>query len=303
MCVGRFFLAFLLMQAFLFADEKLSVSEPIEEKILHEIMLACNTHELSGPKLLSHTKQLVAWSSKHHQSHDYMNSSLKFFLNSAKRVPCFNARSISGMLDNFETHLKAYMHPIKQGKGSAWYDKNLFDRFTEAVRAQLILGLSNNFDSFKKDPEIILSQLALEIAAVAQEEHTIEQLRHTIIRFLELSLGKIVWSPLDQEKSWESLKTISNQLARLMKADIIQEVADLDDLLWTAVERYCLFIELTGSTLSDTFYAKVKHELAHENILFVALGEQNDCMRSKGMHLMQTIETAQTNAQKARSSL
>jgi len=116
-----------------------------------------------------------------------------------------------------------------------------------------------------------------------------ELLRQMLIRFLEVGLNKLVWSPKEADKSWESVKTMSHQLAALMEYNIINDLNDLDELYWSLLHRYRYFIELHSTDLSLSFYQQVKADIMNKNLMLLELEEQETFIESKASCLLHAV--------------
>jgi len=232
------------------------------------------------------------------QPRDYIRSVFKLFGNLLKGAEYVNPYAFSSLLDELPHHLRTYFTAQKARaylKNTALYDANMFDRFKETVNNMLYIKFSSEYESFKQDPEQFLTNLSNEIVGIAQEEVSIEQLRQGIIRFCEIGLGKIIWSPYDKEKTWESVKTISNQLATLIEYNILDDVNDLDDLYWTLINRYCHFLDLMGIDMPTTFYQHVKNDLSSQELLLFELEEQDaTIVEAKIQYFTRTLLEAET---------
>ena len=240
---------------------------------------------------------LLQYGNKTRQSRAYTYSLVKLFSNILKGSEYVNAYAFSTLLEQLPNTLKDYFIVRKAENylgNKTLYDVDMLDRFKEVVNAMLYTKFTSEFEVFKKEPGEFLDNLSGEIMQIAEEEMSIEQLRQSIIRFLEIGLSKLVWSPEDEGKTWKSVKTVSHQLATLVDNNILVDVNDLDDLFWTLVYRYCYFLDITGSDLSIEFYEKVKSDIAGQQLLFLELEEQEDrLVESKASYLTRSLLQAE----------
>ncbi len=239
---------------------------------------------------------LLQYGNKTKQSRAYTYSLVKLFSNILKGSEYVNSYAFSTLLEQLPNTLKDYFI-VKKGENcfgnKTLYDADTLDRFKKMVNIKLYTKLSSEFEVFKKEPEKFLDILSGEIMQIAEEEMSIEQLRQSIIRFLEIGLSKLVWSPEDEGKTWESVKTVSHQLATLVDNNILVDVNDLDDLFWTLVYRYCYFLDITGLNLPIEFYEKVKSDIAGQQLLFLELEEQDSLLESKTSYLTRSLLQAE----------
>jgi len=246
---------------------------------LENIMLASSQGSVGDRFFVDALKNFCSFSTKMIESHQFVEDGLRFFINTGKRVVGIKDSLVIDSIEALKNSLSSYMSPTLQSKYGNLY--NGIDLYREGIKNHLVMGLSSQFDLFKKDPNLVLNQLAFELAAYYEEELSTERLRKVAISLVDVALNKIVWSLHDQEKTWESVKAIAYEIIDLVKVDIINNPADLDDCLWTLVERYALFIELVGIGLSEDFYTKIQADLERNDLVFLLVPEQNSCMYSK----------------------
>ncbi len=124
--------------------------------------------------------------------------------------------------------------------------------------------LLEDFEQLKCNPEQTLTQLANDIYALIKDDQrdcTIEQLQHGVYSFLVRGFSSIVWCSDDQQDTWLNIKEIADQLELCAQKNLIDS-AMLEDLLWTLLQRYAYFIQLSGHQLSQEFYDAVHHDLS-----------------------------------------
>ena len=232
-------------------------------------------------QLLQHSKSMT----QHRRA--YIKSVIKLFGNKIKGAQYINAYAFSLMLDQlpdlFEEYfsLKRCLDPINS---------------TKKVYSILEETFLNKFDTFKQKPREFLDTLSHDIVESLQkdtefitEDISIEQLRQSIVRFLESCTSKLVWSPEDHEAIWDSAKKISKQFEVLIDRNIITDSSDLDDLYWSLIHRFCFFIDITGSDLPLEFYEKIRNDIASQQLLLLELDEQEKSIEPKMAHLKHAL--------------
>lgn len=265
----------------------------IIDQLLEGIMTELHTDKILPFDFVHSLERYSFFSAKTNQPHSALENGLRFFTNTAKRIPGFQSSLVVDLIQITRDTVLPYMHPTLRWKyESIAHVENSFELYKQGIQNCLVTGLSAQFDLFKKDPHFVLNQLAIELSAYYQEGLLIESIRKTVINLIDLSLGKIIWSVHDQENNWLSVKKIAALIVGLMNDDIIVNIADIDDLLWTLTERYALFLELVGIGLSDAYYAKVSRELNDKNCIFAFINEQNSCMYSKVDRLKSALNKA-----------
>jgi hypothetical protein len=175
---------------------------------------------------------------------------------------------------------------------------SVFAKLKKLIKKILFTAFNAHFDYFKSEPNKFLDTLANDIveeiksSELVQDHIDKEQLRGTLVRFLDTSIGKLVWSPLDQIDIWESFKQLSNDLVSLKNHEIISE-DDLDDLLTTLTQRFVYFLELTGSDLSPDTLIIIETDLSSDNLAINLLPEQEEYITTKREHILNAIKMTQ----------
>jgi hypothetical protein len=149
----------------------------------------------------------------------------------------------------------------------------------------------NDYSGFKKDPDIFLEQVSDHISGIFEEELMITQLRSMLIRFLELCLSKLAWSPDNCLHVWDSTKGIAHHLHLLLDNHIIDDLDDLDDMYWSLIHRMCVFIDLFANDLPDEFYTTACADIANKKLILTTLEEQQDWLINKADFLQHHLHT------------
>lgn len=243
------------------------------------------------PNNFTHVVQFIKYGLDTDQSFSFYLSVLKLFHQKLKGAPYINAYAFSQMLDELSSPLEALLHeePV-----------NLFALFKNKLRQIFFSSFANKFSSFQDDPAAFLDELSDEIIqafkendAFTEENTTRTQLRNMVVRFLENTTARLVWSPKDQDEIWTNIKTIAHQFERLHTVGVISDASDLDDLYWSLIHRFCLFLELTGSHLPQALYEKIKNEIMGGSLPFIMHSEQEELITPKAAHLLDAIYGAE----------
>lgn len=239
------------------------------------------------PHNLAHCIQFLEHGKNSKQNRAYIKSVFKLFTNKIKATPHINAYAFSAMLEQLSGILADYFIITR-------FDS--FDKHKEVITDILYASFLSKYDMFKKNTQEFFETLSQEILdtmhndlVVAQENAITIELRQAIIRFLELGLSKLIWSPEDHQAIWPSIKKISHQLEALLDRNIIEDANDLDDLYWSLIHRFCYFLEITGSSLPVDFYEHVKNEMATQPLLMLELEEQESLLETKAKWLMRAL--------------
>ena len=139
----------------------------------------------------------------------------------------------------------------------------------------------SKFGFFKNDPDSFFDDLS---ASLLQEftksqymQTTLdkEQVRQQVIRFLEIALNKVLWSPYDEQEVWIHVKRTSEYLHQLLGTSILN-ADDLDDLYQSLIARFIYFLDLAGSELNLETIDMIKADILEKRLLLFTLKEQED---------------------------
>jgi hypothetical protein len=237
------------------------------------------------PHSFCHLIEFLEYGNKTSQEAVYTQASFRLFANKVKATRYITANTLLDLLNKMPDLLERY---FKQDNPS----------FVIALKKQITNlfydSFLHKFTTFKQSPESFLGDLSDEVLALVERSDLIrnevdrEQLRQTLVRFLELSLDKVIWSPFDQEEVWESVKAISNQLAVLKDRGILS-YDDLNDVCKSLLERFCHFLDLAGSDLSLEAVNKIKEDIASGKVDMLELEEQEDFIETKADRISRSI--------------
>jgi hypothetical protein len=243
------------------------------------------------PHDFSYLVKLLEYGKNTKKDSEYVERVLRLYIRLVKGAPCINGYAFSDLLTRLPD-LLSYCCAVKNKPAPASptvLDMDMFDRFKESVNNVLYNRFLTDYDAFKKNPDDFLHDISQQVLDLAQEEIAALQLRNVLVRFLEISLGKLVWSADESEKAWESTKKIATDLTNLTQQAIIEDVNELDDLFWSLTYRFSFFIDIFASSLPQTFYETVQNDITHKKLLLVNLEEQQDWLESKEKYLTRTI--------------
>jgi hypothetical protein len=250
------------------------------------------------PHNFSHLVTLLDYGKKNQKNTAYAERVMRVFTRLVKGAEYINGHIFADMLVKLPSLLTDYCIPNQTRTllgDNAVLDMEMFDRFKESVNTVLYNRFLADYATFKKDPDNFLDQLSQQIVSVAQEEVSIKDLHYVILRFLEISLSKLVWSPNDYEASWNSVKKTANQLTKMTESNIIESLDDLDDLYWTLIHSYCdRFVSLWNTQLPNEFYEYINHDICDgKEFLLLDLEEQESWLESKKTYFKRMMQKNQ----------
>ncbi len=259
------------------------------------------------PHNFSYLRQLLRFGEQTQQTNEYAQNSFRLFSKVLKGSDYVDSYAFCDLVKDMPDLVKCYFNGYKTESASRLIlssDLDMLDRLERTVSHIVFNKFTQEFEICKKDPRGFLDDLSNRIVAAATHEVNVEQLRQMIIRFLEVGLSKLIWSPRDEEKTWECVKTISHNLAQLMEYNIIEDLDDLDELFWTLTYRYRYFLNLNGSDMSLAFYQKLKADITSKKVMLFELEAQEPILQSKASCLLSAALTQEaklhTNNRKPR---
>ncbi len=246
------------------------------------------------PNNFSYLVQLFGYGVQTKQTREFAQDTIGLFSKVLKGSEYLNSYVFNSFLEQMPDLLKHYFVGYQLESTSQLIlanDLDILERLQQTVTTVVYTKFTNDFASCKTDPEQFLNDLSQKIVDATKQEISMEQLRQIIIRFLEVCISKLIWNPKDQEKTWESLKSISHNLATLMEYNIIDDLNDMDELFWSLLHRYRYFLELNNSSMPLSFYAKIRNDIRTKKLMLFELEEQEPFLQSKASCLMHTVLT------------
>lgn len=229
------------------------------------------------PHNFSHLIQFLDYAQAADQPKEFYDGVLRLFNQKLKAAPFVNAGAIESMLAKSTPHFE---HIFPQEQLTLWKE----------VKKTLWQNFKNKFAFLTQDPMGFFEDVSDEIISkVKINATTPDRLRSMLVRFVGTALDKTVWCPDDKEKTWDSFKAIGGHIAALHDKNVLVDEYDLNDLYWSLIERYCNFLELTGSALSLQTCELMKDDIVHEKIPWIKLEEQEEGLETKQERLAQAI--------------
>ena len=126
-----------------------------------------------------------------------------------------------------------------------------------------------------------------------------------VIQFIELLINKMVWYPQEPETIWQSVISVAHKIHLLGAAHIINHQDDIDDLIWSLVQRFCYFlrnvdkfIDTPETYLSPDFFTEIEHDIDNHLVFFVEDAELDHGIKSKKQHLLEALAIAKEKSLK-----
>ncbi len=221
------------------------------------------------PHNLGHLGQIIRHGQSHGLSKQFTEGALRLFHQKLKSCPYISAPAIEIFLNENTPYLELQLA------------KQQFGLWTE-IKDILLERFKSQFSFLQDNPLGFFDYVAKELdEKISTNVISPERARATLVRFLNSALDKIIWSPDDQEKTWESFKKIGNSLQYLHATQVIPDHLDVNDLYWSLIERYCYFLELVGTKLNLETCQLMKNDLAEKKIDWLLTSEQEKGITTK----------------------
>lgn len=246
------------------------------------------------PNSFDHLEQLLYNALQTKQPRAYVQALMRLFGNKLKTSEYVNSYALEHLLDQMPALMHSYF------KASSPLP---LDTLHTKINTMLYETFLHKFSDFKNNPDNFFDNLAQEIVNTTQAQLqkptdiSVEELRKTTLIFLEIAVGKLIWSPDEATESWKSVKQIGNHLVTIFDYDIIGDPDDLNDLFITLTERYSFFLDLTSSHLKPSFFAFVREDLAADIPLMLSMDEQEEHIESKYQRFQRSLTLAHAKLQ------
>lgn len=226
------------------------------------------------PHNFGHFIQFLQYGKQMEQPTEFFDGVVRLFNTKLKASNCVNSAAFETML------IKSTPYLAEQ------FPKDTVP-FWKKIKKLLWTNFKNQFSFLKKDPMGFFEDISEQIIKKVKIDITNpDKFRNTIVRFLNAGVDKLAWCPEDQLATWDSFKTIGNQITTLYEQGIINDSFDLNELYWGLVERYCYFLELAGSSLTIETCQKMKQDLASGRLKWLQTEEQEEGLETKTERLV-----------------
>jgi hypothetical protein len=238
------------------------------------------------PHNFGHFIEFLEFGKESKQNMLYIQSTIRLFSNKVKSCEYVCIDTVDNLLDRLPGLLESYF--VKK-------PVSLFAEAKNTIKRILYSTFLSKFSFFKQNPDTFFDELSSDILTELGATNFVqtyvdkEQLRQNIIRFLELTLNKVIWTPLDQEEVWTSVKAVASRLEDLVKHEIINQ-DELDDLFQSLLERFLHFLDLAGADLDPHVITLIEKDIESGNLLFLQLEEQEEYLQPKVERLHKALK-------------
>lgn len=225
----------------------------------------------------------------------YSKALLKLFGNKIKGAPYISAYSLLELLEHLPTSLD-YLKELKPlDVTSARYYDELHNLLYDAFLTK--------FDELKENPNVFFTMLTNNVISLVSKNltkptieitrnETIVDIQPMLVRFIDTALNKLMWNIKTPDTIWATTKGIATELESLYDKEFIGDLSDLDDLYWTLIHRFAIFLDLSSTKLSLELLHEMHNEVVSGNLVFLSVQEQEPYLQTK----RQVLEAALTSA-------
>jgi len=238
------------------------------------------------PYNLSHMVQFLEFGQEHDQPEQYAKSIIKLFLQKIKSCDFVNSYSLLTAMPQLADAFEPYI--VKKEYS-----------FMGELQKSLKVRFSNIFSTyssyFQKSPDAFLDALSEQIAKKTNEVQTqqhidVEHVRKDILRFLEICMNKLIWSPEEGYNAWISINELADQSHIFLEKKLITDIDALDDLHWSLIHRFCYFMDIAQQDISQEIFIQIINDIHTQDLTLIQIEEQEDLLTTKKDYLLQKIK-------------
>lgn len=262
--------------------QPLNMTKPGVESFFERLFNSRRYTEDIFPHTFKNLMEFLQHGKQSNQSRDYTKVTLSLFGQKLKGCLYVSAYAFNDFLAELP-HLVDY-HFTTATKST--------EQKKRAIKEALYQEFLNNASMLSRNASVFFERASNAILQAVDPDTdqsiSIEALQHTVIRFLETCLSKLLWDPTDRT-IWPQVKSIADRLVNLKEQNIIADNEDLNDLCWSLIHRLSYFVDITGVDLPTEFYEQVRQDLQNPVNPLLTLAEQETLVESKRDYLEHVI--------------
>ena len=245
------------------------------------------------PNNMNHFLQFLDFGIKTNQNLEFVEQVIRLFRQKVMCTEYVCAQETARVADRLVSMLEGF--EIK-GKSE---NKN----HEQAVKEICYNMFLSDFERFKSNPDAFLTDLSkqvckgLENSAICSKQTSSKHIQNLIIRFMETTLSKVLWSPQDGKNAWEEFKVLGESVYTLYNRKIIESQDDLNDLVKIIVERFNYFLNIAGADMPVEFYQAARNDLTENKLPWLSTEELEKDITSKLDSLKKCLMQGQIKAQ------
>lgn len=235
------------------------------------------------PSCFVHLADFLDYGKKHQKPHSYYESVFTLFHHRLKESTWVNSYALLVMIDQ----IPEYIDPLTNQQQ---------DALKAAIKADLETSLNERSFLLKDRPEQFyteITQRIMEKIKKVENEGTMRDVQKSLTLFLESAMGKLIWTPHEQEDIWKTIKLLAKKCELLYQMGCLASLDDVNRLLWSMLYRFGYFIECTGPQLTMEFYQKMRDDIAQDPPSFLMIEEPEEWLISKKKYLENVMTKAE----------
>lgn len=225
----------------------------------------------------------------------YTKALFKLFGNKMKGSPYISAYALLELLEQLPTSLD-YLTALKPlDVAPVHYYDDLHNLLYDAFLTK--------FDELKTNPDAFFNTLTNNVVSLVSQRlnkpafeitknETIEDVQPMLVRFIDTAISKLMWNTKEPANIWVTTKGIATELESLYDKEFIGDLSDLDDLYWSLIHRFSLFLDLAANNLPLELLHDMHNEVVSGNLVMLSIPEQEGYLDSK----KKILEAALTSA-------
>jgi hypothetical protein len=242
--------------------------------------------------------------------------------NSLKKTTQMKSEALNLMLEELG---QASRHFFLQKKAPSRINGELKEKIEEGILDQFIeeitmvnrmkkqgenISLPENSFAFASAPETLAQRLTGNITATlklfeetslgtldTEEKEAQKMLSETILRLAELNLQKVSWDKSEHESIWQATIRTASNIYNLGSFGILGHMDQINDLYWSLIHRFILFLKTDGQALPAYFFEEIRANVeSGEADFFLDINEPENFSVSKKQALMQVVIAGEAKA-------
>ena len=238
------------------------------------------------PYNFSHMIQFLEFGQEQKQDERYAKSIIKLFLQKIKGCDFINSYSLLTAMPKLCDALTPYVQK-KEGSFLQELQQTLKNRFSTIF--------STYHSYFQKNPDAFLDALSEQIAKKTNEVQTqqhidVEHVRKDILRFLELCMNKLIWSPQEGYDAWVSINELADRSHLFLNKKLITDTDALDDIYWSLIHRFCYYLDIANADISQEKFIAIINDIHTQDLILLQIEEQEEGITNKKDYLLRKIK-------------
>jgi len=244
----------------------------------------------------THITEFLGLANEFNLNAEAVYTGLRLFYNKFKETSIIDDTVVMHILEELPAALEPYF-PLKKS-----HDK------TKLSSAKIIENIIlSQITGYLKQPKTshtaFFRDLSQQIASMLHnngtpqgEEVMRERLRMMTVRFVEQLLNKMMWYPNTPETIWQSVIGAAYNIHLLGANNIVNDMDEIDEMLWSLIHRFNFFLDQYGATLPLSFYDTIEADIANRYVTFLETPELDEGIKTKKETLLEGLAKARTQA-------